>query len=77
MQTIQIRFKHEPEIAKRFGWSRAHQTCEMFVVGKWRTVGFYTPNQIARGKWEIEARLKLKLNARLTDVQFEQVPSNQ
>jgi hypothetical protein len=37
--------------------------CEMFVVDKWRIVGFYTQKQINREAYYADIRDKLKWNA--------------
>jgi hypothetical protein len=63
MTEILVSFKSDPEVARRFGWTKRHSICEMFVIGKWRTVGFYTPTQIGLGKWREDALEKLRLNA--------------
>lgn len=55
------------------GWTKNHHTLEVFVVGKWRTMGYWTEKQIARLKWVSEVTRRIKVNGGVPadcDVQY-------
>ena len=64
---IPIQVTNNPELSRRFGFTKQYKYVEMFVVGKWRSVGFYTENQIKKGQYKEIAIIKLKYNANFTD----------
>ena len=61
---VQLRRFSDPELAKRMGYTKNHFHVEAFMVGKWRTVGFYTVHQISKGTAEKRVLELLKYNAR-------------
>jgi hypothetical protein len=60
---IKLRVIENAEAARNAGWTKNHRLVEMFVVGKWRAVGFFTEKQIDSGKAETEARKRIGINA--------------
>ena len=70
---IPIQVTNNPELSRRFGFTKRYRYVEMFVVGKWRPVGFYTENQIKNKQYHESARTKLKLNANFTDKTIKEV----
>jgi hypothetical protein len=67
---VPVRFRHDEEtirMAPTCGVSRNHKLCEMFIVGKWRVVGWYTHKQINRGKYIIDVGLKIQHNVSKND----------
>ena len=71
--TIPIQVTNNPDLARRFGFTKRYRYVEMFVVGKWRPVGFYTENQITNNQWHDSAKAKLKANANFTDKTIKEV----
>ena len=70
---IPIQVTNNPELARRFGFTKRYRYVEMYVVGKWRPVGFYTEIQIANNQWRESAKTKLKVNANFTDKTIKEV----
>jgi hypothetical protein len=60
---IQLRRKSDADLARRMGYTKNHFFVEMWFLGKWRPVGFYTPHQISKGLAEKKAAMQLKQNA--------------
>jgi hypothetical protein len=59
---IKLHVLDVPKQAKLCGWTKRHKLVEMFVVGKWRSVGFFTDKQILTLKHETAARERILAN---------------
>lgn len=65
---IKLRRTVDAEAARNAGWTKNHFFVEMYVVGKWRAVGFYTNAQILKGVAEERAAHLIAWNAKGVEV---------
>jgi len=60
---IQLRRKSDVQAARIAGFTKNHFMVEMYFLGKWRAVGFYTHCQVFHGLAEKRVKYLLKTNA--------------
>jgi hypothetical protein len=59
---IKYRVIHNPVAARNCGFSKNHLLIEVFAVGGWRPMGFYTLRDLGSDKWQADALRRLKTN---------------